>query len=189
MRKGLFPDAEGIRTTLSSFGHSDTSLCSAGFYLKSALVWICLSVAATHWIKWQWTLSLTDAFKRTVQLRFTLSVEITLEKNTRSWERKRGWKEKNSRRLIHLNKCIHDLDKSSFPDEQELVPGWARDWSRMNKTSFPDGQLLVPGWTFLTRAFHEDVTFRSNKKYISKKENYTSKMVLPRQQNTSSLKK
>lgn len=75
---------ELIRTTLSPFSHSDTSFCSAGFYLKSALVWICLSVTATHWIKGQRTLYWTDTLQRTIQLRLTLSVEITLEKSTRS---------------------------------------------------------------------------------------------------------
>ena len=84
MNKSPFPGVEELRTTLSSFSHSDTSFGSAGFHLKGALVGIRLYVTTTHRIKGQWALFWTDALKRPIQLRLTLSVEITLEEGARS---------------------------------------------------------------------------------------------------------
>ena len=101
MNKSPFSNVEGIRTTLSSFSYSDASFGSAGLHLKSALVGIRLNVTTTHRIKGQWTLFRTDTLKRPIQLHLALSIEITLEKGARSWERKRRWQEKKEDELFY----------------------------------------------------------------------------------------
>ena len=123
MGKSLFPDVEGIRTTLSSFSYSDTSFGSAGFHLKSALVGIGLHVTTTHRIKGQWALFWTDTLKRPIQLRLTLSIKITLEKSARSWERNTRWQEKKEDELFYfLTSSCHawKLEYSPFHEESKF---------------------------------------------------------------------
>lgn len=113
MNKSASPDVLEIHTTLSSFSHSDTSFSSAGFHLKRTLVGIRLNVTTTHGVKGQRTLFWTDTLKRPIQLRLTLSVEITLEKGTRSWERNRRWQEKKERFNFVTSPCQITLSSLS----------------------------------------------------------------------------
>lgn len=118
-----FPDVEGIRTTLSSFSYSDTSFGSAGFHLKSTLVGIWLHVTTTHRIKGQWALFRTDTLKRPIQLGLTLSIKITLEKGTGSWERNKRWQEKKEDELFYfLTSSYHArmLEYSPFHEDSKF---------------------------------------------------------------------